>query len=49
MIGKNKERWQELFELAEKEQDPDKLIVLITEIKRLLEVKQSRLANKAKE
>jgi hypothetical protein len=45
MIGKNKERWRELCELAEKEQDPDKLIALIKEINRLLEEKQSRLTH----
>ena len=45
MIGKNKERWRELGELAEKEQDPDKLISLIKEINRLLEEKQSRLTH----
>jgi hypothetical protein len=49
MIGKNKERWQELCELAEKEQDPDKLSGLIKEINRLLEEKQSRLTHKPKE
>jgi hypothetical protein len=45
MIGKNKERWRELCELAENEQDPDKLIALIKEINRLLEEKQSRLTH----
>jgi len=49
MIGKNKERWQELCELAEKEQDPDKLIALVKEINRLLEEKQARLTHKPKD
>jgi len=49
MIGKNKERWQELCEQAEIEQNPDKLIALIREINRLLEEKQSRLTHKRKE
>ena len=49
MIGKNKERWQELCEQAEIEQNPDKLIALIREINRLLEEKQSRLTHKPKE
>jgi hypothetical protein len=49
MIGENKERWQELCELAEKEQDPDQLIALIREINQLLEEKQSRLTHQPKE
>ena len=43
MIGKNKERWEELCELATKEQDPQKLIELMKEIDRLLEIKLNRL------
>ncbi len=43
MIGKNKERWQELCELAAQEQDPQKLIDLMKEIERLLEIKLNRL------
>lgn len=43
MIGKNKERWQELCELAAQEQDPQKLIELMKEIDRLLEIKLNRL------
>ena len=43
MIGKNKERWQELCELAAQEQDPQKLIDLMQEIERLLEIKLNRL------
>ena len=43
MLGKNKERWEELCELASKEQDPQKLIELMKEINRLLEIKLNRL------
>jgi len=43
VIGKNKERWEELCELATKEQDPQKLIELMKEIDRLLEIKLNRL------
>ena len=43
MIGKQKEKWMELCELAANEQDANKVIALITEINRLLEVKQQRL------
>ena len=45
MLGKNKERWEELCELASKEQDPTKLIELMKEINRLLEMKLNRLKN----
>lgn len=40
---KNHERWMELCELASKEQDPNKLMALVTEITRLLEEKRNRL------
>jgi hypothetical protein len=43
MIGKNRERWQELCEQAAKEQDPKKLHELVREINKLLEEKQARL------
>ena len=43
VLGKNKERWEELCELALKEQDPTKLIELMKEIDRLLEIKLNRL------
>jgi len=43
MQGATKERWQELCEQATTEQDPDKLLVLIAEINRLLEEKDQRL------
>jgi hypothetical protein len=38
VIGKNKERWEELCELAANEGDPKKLIELMNEINRLLEI-----------
>ena len=43
VLGKNKERWEELCELASKEQDPTKLMELMKEIDRLLEIKLNRL------
>jgi hypothetical protein len=43
VLGKNKERWEELCELAAKEQDPEKLKELTDEINRLLEIKLNRL------
>jgi len=43
VLGKNKERWEELCELASKEQDPQRLIELMKEIDRLLEIKLTRL------
>jgi hypothetical protein len=44
MIGKNKERWEELCSLAATERDPEKLLMLIIEINNLLEAKRLRLA-----
>ena len=46
MIGQNKERWRELCEQVEVEQDPKKLVELTTEIYRLLEEKRRRLQRK---
>ena len=43
MRGKDKERWEELCELAAKEQDPKKLFELVREINDLMEAKQKRL------
>ena len=43
MIGADGERWRTLCELAEKEQDPKKLLELAGEINRLLEEKEQRL------
>jgi hypothetical protein len=40
MKNEPKERWLELCELAEKEQDAGKLIALVSEINRLLEEKR---------
>jgi ABC-type transporter Mla subunit MlaD len=42
-VLKNRERWLELAELAATEQDPDKLMALISEINQLLAQKQDRL------
>ncbi len=42
-MQENKDRWRELCELAEKEQDPKKLVELAKEIDRLLAEKQNRL------
>ena len=46
MIGKQRPRWIELCELAANEQDPHKLMDLVSEIDRLLAEKQQCL-NKA--
>ena len=43
MIGQNKERWRELCEQVEVEQDPKKLVELTTEIYRFLEEMRRRL------
>jgi hypothetical protein len=43
---RNKERWQELCELAAVEQDSEKLLALVQEINQLLEDKRNRLLNK---
>jgi hypothetical protein len=43
---RNKERWQELCELAAVEQDSEKLLALVQEINRLLDEKRNRLLNK---
>lgn len=40
MEGQVKERWQELCELAAKEQDSSRLLTLVMEINRLLEEKE---------
>jgi hypothetical protein len=42
MNGVTKERWQELCEQAEKEQDREKLLALTEEIVRLLAEKEER-------
>jgi hypothetical protein len=43
MKGQTRERWRELCEQAANEQNPAKLLKLITEINRLLTEKQERL------
>ena len=43
MQGQQKERWEELCELAEQEQNPERLMELVVEINRLLEQKEQRL------
>ncbi len=43
MQGLKKERWYQLCELAAVEQDPDKMLKLITEINELLEEREKRL------
>lgn len=43
MRGENLERWRELCAEAEKEQDPQRLLELMEEIDRLLELKEKRL------
>jgi hypothetical protein len=40
----DKEQWHKLCERAAYEQDPDKLLELVSEINRLLEEKEQRLA-----
>jgi hypothetical protein len=43
MQGKTRERWQELCEQAAQEQDPARMLKLVEEINRLLEIKYERL------
>jgi hypothetical protein len=43
MQGERKERWINLCEQAAQEQDPEKLMLLVREITRLLNEKQERL------
>ena len=43
MQGEDEGRWKELCAQAAKEQDPEKLMVLVEEINRLLERKAERL------
>jgi hypothetical protein len=47
MQGVVRERWLELCELAAKEQDAKKLMVLVREINRLLEEKEQRLKSRS--
>jgi len=43
-MRENEERWKQLCAQAAQEQDPEKLVKLITEINRLLEAKRKRLS-----
>jgi hypothetical protein len=43
MQGEKKEHWMSLCEKAAQEQDPEKLMLLVREITRLLDEKQERL------
>ena len=43
------ERWFELCQLASTEQDPQKLLALITEINNLLQAKENRLLQQRKQ
>ena len=43
-MAKNEERWRELCALAAVEQDPKKLMELVREITRLLELRDGRRA-----
>ena len=43
MRGEAKERWMHLCEMAANEQDPEKLVELVSEINRILEEKEQRL------
>jgi hypothetical protein len=48
MVWDSKENWMELCQLAAQEKDPAKLMVLIGEIERLLELKEQRLEKVAR-
>lgn len=48
MQGKAKEQWMQLCEQAAVEQDPERLLVLVSEINRMLGEKEKRLAHKPK-
>ena len=43
----NKEKWMELCAQAAKEQDPEKLMELISQINQMLEAKERRLKGRA--
>ena len=49
MQGENLERWRKLCAEAEKEQDPQRLMELVEEINRLLELKEARLKERERE
>ncbi len=48
MRGEKKEKWMALCEQAANEQDPEKLMVLVAEIDRLLAEKQQRLGKQGR-
>jgi hypothetical protein len=48
MQGEKHERWEQLCALAAVEHDPEKLIVLVKEINRLLEEREQRFRGSAK-
>ena len=43
MEGETRERWEQLCQLAAREQDPNRLLELVSEINRLLSEKEQRL------
>jgi len=43
MMGKDKERWIKLCERAASEQDPKRMLELVSEIVKLLDAKEKRL------
>jgi hypothetical protein len=45
MTGKDKERWTKLCERAANEQDPKRMLELVSEIIKLLDAKEKRLKN----
>ena len=45
MIGETGERWKKLCEQAAKEQDPHRLMELISQITQMLDEKEQRLLN----
>ena len=47
MRGEKLEQWRQLCELAAIEQDPERLLALVTEINRLLDEKEKRLRGKS--
>ena len=47
MKGEKLEQWRQLCELAAVEQDPEKLLALVKEINRLLDIKEKRLRQKS--
>jgi hypothetical protein len=49
MQGEKKERWMNLCEQAVQEQDPEKLMLLVQEITRLLDEKQERLKERGEQ